>query len=82
VRIVVSLPVGSAPDIRARILADQLTRIWGQQVVAENRPDGGGGIAVQAVLSASPDGYTLLYGAASTFTVLPAQRDKLRRCPN
>jgi tripartite-type tricarboxylate transporter receptor subunit TctC len=77
VRIVVSLPVGSAPDIRARILADQLTRIWGQQVVAENRPGGGGGIAVQAVISASQDGYTLLYGAASTFTVLPAQRDKL-----
>ena len=78
VRIVVPLPVGSSPDIRSRIIAEQLTRMWGQQVVVENRPGGGGIIAVQAVLSALPDGYTLLYAVASIFTVLPAQRDKPR----
>jgi tripartite-type tricarboxylate transporter receptor subunit TctC len=78
VRIVLPLPAGSAPDIRARIIAEQLTRMWGQQVVVENRPGGGGIIAVQAVLSALPDGYTLLYAVASIFTVLPAQRDKPR----
>jgi tripartite-type tricarboxylate transporter receptor subunit TctC len=77
VSIVVSLPVGSSPDIRARIIAEQLTRMWSRQVVAENRPGGGGVISAQAVLSAPPDGYTLLYGAASTFTILPAQKDKL-----
>ena len=77
VKIVVSLPVGSAPDIRARIVADQLTRMWGRQVVVENRPGGGGVIGAQAVFSASADGYTLLYGAASTFTILPAQNDRL-----
>jgi len=78
VRIVVPLPAGSAPDIRVRIIAEGLTRMWGQQVVVENRPGGGGIIAVQAVLSALPDGYTLLYAVASIFTVLPAQRDKPR----
>jgi len=78
VRIIAPLPVGSSPDIRARIIAEQLTRMWGQQVVVENRPGGGGTIAVQAVLSALPDGYTLLYGVSSIFTVLPAQREKLR----
>ena len=77
VRIVVSLPVGSTPDIGARIIAEQLTRMWGRQVIVENRPGGGGVIGAQAVLSALPDGYTLLYAAASTFTVLPAQNDKL-----
>src|SRR6478736_1531504 len=77
VRIVVSLPVGSTPDIVARIIAEQLTRMWGQQVIVENRPGGGGVIGAQAVLSALPDGYTLLYTVASTFTVLPAQNDKL-----
>ena len=77
VRIVVSLPVGSTPDITARIIAEQLTRMWGQQVIVENRPGGGGVIGVQAVLSAVPDGYTLFYGMASIFTVLPAQNNKL-----
>ena len=77
VRIVVSFPAGSSPDIRTRIVAEQLTRIWGRQVVAENRPGGGGVIGTQAVLSAPPDGYTLLTAAASTFTILPVQNNKL-----
>jgi tripartite-type tricarboxylate transporter receptor subunit TctC len=76
VRIVVTLPPGSGPDIRARIIADQLTKMWGRQVVVENRPGGGGAIGAQAALSATPDGYTLLAAAASTFTILPAQANK------
>ena len=47
VKIVVSLPAGAGPDIRARIIAEQLTKTWGQQVVVENRPGGGGLIGVQ-----------------------------------
>jgi tripartite-type tricarboxylate transporter receptor subunit TctC len=76
VRIVVTLPPGSGPDIRARIVADQLTRMWGRQVVVENRPGGGGAIGAQAALAATADGYTLLAAAASTFTILPAQANK------
>jgi tripartite-type tricarboxylate transporter receptor subunit TctC len=78
VRIVVPLPAGSSPDIRSRIVAEQLTRMWGHQVIVENRAGGGGVIGVQAVLSTSPDGYTLLHAQASIFTVLPAQTDKPR----
>jgi tripartite-type tricarboxylate transporter receptor subunit TctC len=77
VKIVVSLPAGSSPDIRARIVAEGLTKVWGRQVVVENRPGGGGLIGAQAVLSAAADGYTLLVAPGSTFTVLPAQKDKL-----
>jgi len=76
VKIIQTLPAGTSPDIRARIIAEQLTKMWGQQVVVENRPGGGGAIGVQAVLSAPADGYTLLAAAASTFTILPAQKDK------
>ena len=76
VKIVVALPPGSAPDIRARIIAEQLTKKWDQQVFVENRPGGGGAIAAQAVLLALPDGYTLLYAVSSVFTVLPAQKNK------
>jgi tripartite-type tricarboxylate transporter receptor subunit TctC len=77
VKIVVSLPAGSSPDIRTRIVAEGLTKVWGRQVVVENRPGGGGLIGAQAVLSAAADGYTLLVAPGSTFTVLPAQNDKL-----
>ena len=77
VRIIHSLPAGSSPDVRIRILAEHFTKMWGQQVVVENRPGAGGVIGAQALLSASPDGYTLLAAPSSTFTVLPAQKDKL-----
>lgn len=76
VKIIVPLPSGSAPDIQARIYAEQFRKLWDHGVVVENRPGGGGIIGTQAVLSASPDGYTLLYGVSSIFVVLPAQRDK------
>jgi tripartite-type tricarboxylate transporter receptor subunit TctC len=77
VRIIMSLPPGSAPDIRVRIIANQLTTIWGRQVVVENRAGAGGALAVQAALAAPADGYTLLSTVSSVFTILPAQRDKL-----
>jgi tripartite-type tricarboxylate transporter receptor subunit TctC len=77
VRIVLSLPAGSAPDIRVRIIANQLTSMWGRQVVVENRAGAGGALSVQAVLSSPADGYTLLSTVSSVFTVLPAQRDHL-----
>ena len=77
VRIIVSTPAASSPDIRARILADELGKTWGRPVVVENRAGGGGLIGAQVVISAEPDGYTLLGASASTFTILPAQSEKL-----
>ena len=77
VKIINPLPAGSSPDVRIRIIAEQLTKMWGQQVVVENRPGGGGLIGVQALLVAAPDGYTLLAASTSTFAILPAQKDKL-----
>ena len=62
VRIVLSLPAGSAPDIRARVIGHQLTTMWGRQVVIENRPGAGGNIAAEGVARAAADGYTLLIG--------------------
>jgi len=74
VRIVVTLPPASTPDLGARVVADMLGKIWGQQVVVENKPGGGGAIGVQSVLSGPPDGYTLLSTVSSVFTVLPVQQ--------
>jgi tripartite-type tricarboxylate transporter receptor subunit TctC len=77
VKIVMPIPPGSALDVVTRLIGEQLTARWGQQVVVENRPGAGGLIAAQAVATASPDGYTLLGGAGSIFTILPAQKERL-----
>jgi tripartite-type tricarboxylate transporter receptor subunit TctC len=77
VKIVMPIPPGSALDVVTRLIGEQLTARWGQQVVVENRPGAGGLIAAQAVAVAPPDGYTLLGGAGSIFTILPAQKERL-----
>lgn len=77
IRIVLPVPAGSALDIAARALGEQLSSRLGQQVLVETRPGAGGLIAGQAVANATPDGYTLLGGPSSLFVILPAQKDKL-----
>src|SRR5690348_17746590 len=77
IKIVLPIPPGSSLDVVTRVVADQLGREFGQQVVVEPRPGGGGLIAAQAVASAPADGYTLLGGAASIFTILPGQKHDL-----
>jgi tripartite-type tricarboxylate transporter receptor subunit TctC len=77
VKIIVPLPAGSAPDVRHRIIAQALTQLWGQQVIIENRPGGGGIIGTRAMLGEQPDGHTLLAALASIYMILPAQNDKL-----
>jgi tripartite-type tricarboxylate transporter receptor subunit TctC len=76
VKIVMPLPAGTSPDIRTRIIAEQLTKTWGQQVVVENRPGGAGLTGVQAVLSAPADGYTLLAAPATVYTILPVRANR------
>jgi len=65
VRLLVGFPPGGGMDAAARILADRLSAIWGQQVIIENKPGAGGRIALDAVAHASPDGYTMLIAAGA-----------------
>ena len=60
VRIVVPYPVGIAPDIATRLLAQGLSQRLKQQFIVDNRPGGAANIGTQIVLKAAPDGYTLL----------------------
>ena len=60
ITLVVFAGAGGAPDIVARVVAAPLSQRLGQPVVIENRPGGGGNLALQAVARAPADGYTLL----------------------
>jgi tripartite-type tricarboxylate transporter receptor subunit TctC len=71
VTVVVPLGAGSASDIMARVVADQLSRQLKATFVVENRPGAGGTVGSGAVARAAPDGYTLLaYGALATANAL------------
>jgi len=61
VRIVVPYAPGGSTDTVARITADRLSSIWGQQLVIENKPGAGTNIGAAAVASSDPDGYTMAH---------------------
>jgi tripartite-type tricarboxylate transporter receptor subunit TctC len=65
VRIVIPFAPGGGSDIVGRILAQKLTELWGQQVVIDNRPGGGGNIGAVVVARAPADGYTLFFANAN-----------------
>jgi len=69
----VRIIVGPSPDVFSRIIAEHLQEAWGQPVVVEPRPGGGGKIAVSSVSGADPDGHTLLF-ATPTYTLATAMK--------
>ena len=71
VRFVVTGPPGGSSDVLARIVGEALSAQIGQPVVVDNKPGGGGAIAVNALLAAPPDGQTLLVGAQNVLTEVP-----------
>ena len=60
VRYVVPFGAGASPDIVGRILADRLTRLWGQQVIVDNRVGAAGVLGTAFVAKSTPDGHTLV----------------------
>src|SRR6185503_10155398 len=60
VKVIVPVAAGGLQDTFARAIAQELTRSWGQSVLVESRPGANGIIAVDTVIRAAPDGYTVL----------------------
>src|SRR4029077_13525367 len=69
VRVIVTFPPGSTPDIVARTLASRLQEAMGQPFVVENRSGAGGNVGADAVAKAAPDGYTLLVSTNGVFAI-------------
>jgi tripartite-type tricarboxylate transporter receptor subunit TctC len=71
VTIISDAGAGAAPDVVTRLVAEGLSRLWGQQAVVVNRPGANGSIAVHAAAEAIGDGYTLYAPVLSTFVAAP-----------
>jgi tripartite-type tricarboxylate transporter receptor subunit TctC len=71
VQMITPAAAGNGPDVVARVIADQLTRLWNEQVLVINRAGGSGLLAANAAAAAAPDGYTLYASNTSSVVVLP-----------
>ncbi|WP_156373371.1 tripartite tricarboxylate transporter substrate binding protein [Pseudorhodoferax sp. Leaf267] len=71
VNIVTPFAAGSGPDAVLRMVGDKLGRLWNQRVTIDNKPGGGGFIAIDQARRAAPDGYTLLQLDSEHVAALP-----------
>jgi len=71
VNIVTPFAAGSGPDAVLRMVGEKLGRLWGQPVTIDNKPGGGGFIAIEQARRAAPDGYTLLQLDSEHVAALP-----------
>jgi tripartite-type tricarboxylate transporter receptor subunit TctC len=65
IRIIVPQAAGSGVDLQARVLAQKMGELWGQQGIVENRPGANAIVGMEAGAKAQPDGYTLIYAPVS-----------------
>jgi tripartite-type tricarboxylate transporter receptor subunit TctC len=72
IRMVAPFAAGGASDLIARMVAEEMTPLLGQQVVVENRTGAGGSVGTEAVVRARADGLTLLMGSQATHATNPA----------
>jgi tripartite-type tricarboxylate transporter receptor subunit TctC len=77
VRIVIPVPPGGVQDLIARGLGQELTRVWGQSVVVENRPGAGGVAAADAVAKSAADGTSILMADDVPLVISPLLIAKL-----
>jgi tripartite-type tricarboxylate transporter receptor subunit TctC len=71
IRMIVPYPAGGTSDVLARLLAKKMGDSLGQQIVIENIGGAAGTIGASSVARAEPDGYTLIFGYATQFTIAP-----------
>ena len=77
VRITAPYSAGAAPAVFTRIVADKLSKIWGQPVVVESKPGASGFIAIEAVKATAPDGHELLVVSDAHVAINPSLYKKL-----
>jgi tripartite-type tricarboxylate transporter receptor subunit TctC len=81
IRMIVPYPAGGTSDVLARVLAKKMGDSMGQTIVVENIGGAAGTIGATTVARAAPDGYTLIFGYATQFTIAPALYQNLSYDP-
>ena len=71
VRMIVAFPAGGGTDIVARLLAEKLTTLWGQQVIVDNRGGAGGVIGTEIAARSAPDGHTIFMATLGNLSINP-----------
>jgi len=77
IRLVVPFAPGGSSSIVARAVAAEMEKALGQPIVIDNKPGGGGNVAMVEVANAEPDGYTLIIGHVGSLAMNPFLYDKL-----
>jgi tripartite-type tricarboxylate transporter receptor subunit TctC len=75
VKIIISLPAGSGPDVQLRRVAEVLTTKWGQPVIVENKPGGSGFVAISQLAKEPADGYTFALFSVGDIVSFPVLYD-------
>jgi len=81
IRFIVPSAPGGTPDINARLLATELTRQMGQQIVVDNRPGAASSIGTELIVRSAPDGYTIGYGTVPALAINQTLYPKLPHDP-
>ena len=74
IRLVTPFAPGGGSDILARLIGPRVHEAWGQSVIVDNRPGGGGTLGAGIVVNAPPDGYTLILVSGSYGSNAPLHR--------
>lgn len=77
VRYVVPFPAGGSPDIIARLITERFSRMWGQQVLVENRAGAGGTVGAAFAARSPADGYTLFQCNIASSAIAPSLYAKM-----
>jgi tripartite-type tricarboxylate transporter receptor subunit TctC len=72
ITLIVPFAPGGSTSVMARIIADKLSEILGQNVVVDNKPGAGGTLAARAFVRTAPDGYTIFLGYSGTIAIGPS----------
>lgn len=77
VKVAVPYASGTGPDVFTRYLGERLSKLWGRQVVIENKPGASGFVAIEAIKQANPDGHELILAANGHTAMNPALYQRL-----
>jgi tripartite-type tricarboxylate transporter receptor subunit TctC len=77
IHIVVTFPLGGAPDILSRLIGAKMQESWGQPVIVDNKPGAGGNIGAESVARSPADGYTVVMGTVGTHAINPSLYSKM-----